>query len=404
MQLVKYIAVAQKSLLDHKLRSFLTILGIIFGVAAVIAMMSIGEGAKREALEQIQEMGINNIFVQDRPEERKNASKQGKYFSDGLSDADIRFIRTVLTPITAHTKMKKIDGYIQTEIYNNNAVIAGVDHNYRDVLSIEMKQGRFIHLKDIEEGRNVCVVMESLYGKLTRKASAEKDTKKDEYLRINNQYFRIVGVAKDKQGYMDHVYVPLSAMVLSELFTPFTAPVSEVIFRIDDVQLISRSVNVIKTILMRRHYTIEDFELIVPEMLLRQREKTKNLFNIIMLLITSISLIVGGIGIMNIMLASVLERTREIGIRRAIGATKRDIRMQFLIESILLCLAGGVIGVVTGITLTKVIELITHWTTYLPVAAIIIAFSVSAGIGVIFGYYPAKNASELNPIEALRHE
>ncbi|MBN8218909.1 MAG: ABC transporter permease [Spirochaetes bacterium] len=409
MKTIKYIGVARKSLLDHKMRSFLTILGIIFGVAAVIAMMSIGEGAKREALAQIQELGINNMFIDDKPEERKNAAEQGRYFSDGLAEGDLAFLRATLPFISAASRLLKLDGFVQSEGYQNNVQILGTEPAYGDVLTVDLERGRFLHPQDLAESRSVCVLSGPLYRKIYRDdvaegAAAPSGQAADRWLRLNNRYFKVVGVVKARSGTVDTVFIPLNHPVLRETFRAFAAPLSGLILRIDDTAYISRSVPMIRKILLRRHFSIEDFSLTVPELLLKQQEKTKNLFNLVMILITSISLLVGGIGIMNIMLASVMERTREIGIRRALGATQRDIRMQFLIESIMLCLAGGLIGIVTGILLTKGIELMTGWKTYMPVSSFIVSFSVSVFIGVVFGYYPAKNASELDPIEALRHE
>lgn len=399
MKVSTYIAIARKSLWDHKMRSFLTILGIIFGVAAVISMMSIGEGAKREALAQIQELGIQNIFIDDRTEERRNASEQGKYVGEGLTESDLAYLRQTLPLVSAAARLKKIDGFVQADSYQNTVLLLGTEPAWADVLSMEREQGRFLHPSDLSEAHNVCLLTGPLYRKIFR-----DDFQGEPWVRLNNRYFKVVGVLRVRSGTPDTAYVPLTHPVLRETVKPYEAPLSGVVLRIDDTSQLGRSVPLMKKILMRRHFGIEDFTMTVPELLLRQQEKTKNLFNLVMLLITSISLLVGGIGIMNIMLASVMERTREIGIRRALGATQRDIQMQFLIESIMLCLAGGIIGIVTGVLLTKGVELMTGWKTYLPLTAIVVSFSVSVFIGVAFGYYPAKSASKLDPIEALRHE
>ena len=397
--MIKYFSMSRKSLFEHKLRSFLTMLGIIFGVSAVISMMSIGEGAKREALAEIQKLGINNIYLVDKKEERKNAFDSGSYVGSGITMQDINYISSQADRIESWAVIKEKECYVQSEYYNNMIKVSGVSSRYWSVLELEAGLGRLFGELDIQKRHKVCVCGPELYKKIFRGGRG-----KGLNIRINNNYYQVAGVLAHKPGFTEELFIPVHNQLLYENIEPFSSAVSKVIFYIKELKYVSTAAAFIRQAVKRRHNNIEDFNLIVPESLLKQSERTKNIFNIVMILITGISLIVGGIGIMNIMLASVLERTKEIGIRRAIGATRRDIRMQFLIEAVMLCMAGGLTGIILGIALTRLIVIFTGWITHLSLIAVAVSFSISVLIGMIFGYYPAKNASELNPIDALRYE
>lgn len=399
MRFIRYLALARRTLVEHKLRSLLTVLGIIFGVAAVIAMTAIGEGGKEEALQEISRMGIQNIFVHDLREVRRSVAEKGGYVSDGLAPSDLKVIRQSIPEVTAAAPVIEKGVFVQTDRFRSKHPVRGVDPAFFSVLSIKPDAGRLISDLDVEGVRKVCVLGRDTAVRLFPQRNAV-----GAQIRINGQGFAIVGVLGSQPGYDADIYIPRTATVLSETIGPFEPRLTLAILQVGRAPLIPAAADLTKNILLRRHIGVADFELVVPEALFRQQERTRNLFNSIMVLITGISLIVGGIGIMNIMLASVLERTKEIGIRRGSGATRGDIQMQFLAEAIVLTSAGGVIGVVLGLGLTWTIGAATGWKTTIPPLAVLVAFSFSVVIGVVFGYYPAKNAGRLDPIDALRYE
>jgi len=399
MRFFRYLVLARTTLVEHKLRSLLTVLGIIFGVAAVIAMTAIGEGGKEEALREISRMGIQNIFVRDLLEVRRSVSEKGGYVSDGLGPADLKVIRQSIPEITAVAPVLEKELFVQTDRFQSKHPVRGVDPSFFEVLSHKVDLGRLISDLDVEGVRKVCVL-----GRDTAVRVFPQRSALGAQIRINGQGFTVVGVLGSQPGYDSDIYIPRTSTVLSESVEPFEPPLTLAILQVEKIPLIPAAADLVKNILLRRHLGAADFELVVPEALFRQQERTRNLFNSIMILITGISLVVGGIGIMNIMLASVLERTREIGIRRGAGATRMDIQMQFLAEAIVLTAAGGVIGVVLGLGLTWTIAAATGWKTSIPPLAVLVAFSFSVIIGVVFGYYPAKNAGRLDPIDALRYE
>jgi putative ABC transport system permease protein len=399
MRFIRYLLLARRTLVEHKLRSLLTVLGIIFGVAAVIAMTAIGEGGKEEALQEISRMGIQNIFVRDLREVRRSVAEKGGYVSDGLNPSDLQVIRQSIPEVTDIAPVIEKDLFVQTDRFRSKNPVRGVDPTFFSVLSLKTDAGRLISGLDVEGVRKVCVLGRDAAVRLFPQRSAI-----GAQIRINGQGFAIVGVLGSQPGYDADIYIPRTATVLSETVEPFEPPLTLAILQVGKVPLIPAAADLVKNILLRRHLGVADFEMVVPEALFRQQERTRNLFNSIMVLITGISLIVGGIGIMNIMLASVLERTKEIGIRRGAGATRMDIQMQFLAEAIVLTAAGGVIGVVLGLGLTWTIGSATGWKTTIPPLAVLVAFSFSVIIGVVFGYYPAKNAGRLDPIDALRYE
>lgn len=395
----RYLMLARRTLLEHKLRSFLTILGIIFGVAAVIAMTAIGEGGKQEALAQIQQMGINNIFFNDLREARRSAAEKGRYAGSGLERLDMEYLLKTVPALNQAAAVQEKELFVQTDSYKSKRRIRGVDAAYFDILGLVAEEGRVISSLDLQESPRVCVL-----GRDAEQELFERQISLGAFVRINDQNFRVIGRLADRPGYNSEVIVPVTASVLFEKIEPFEPPMSQFVVQVRETRFIPATASMVERAMLRRHFGVKDFEMIVPEALFRQQERTRNIFNSIMILITGISLLVGGIGIMNIMLASVLERTKEIGIRRGMGATKKDIQMQFLAEAIVLTSAGGVIGIVLGLAMTVGISWFTGWHTHIPISAVVGAFSFSVLTGVIFGYYPAKNAGELDPIEALRYE
>ncbi|MCE5252234.1 ABC transporter permease [bacterium] len=400
-----------EGLRTHLLRSLLTMLGIIFGVGAVIAMLSIGEGAKQQALEQIQLMGMRNIIVQDIPIEDKETGLGRSNLSRGLRWADARAVEEVnpLVELTVPQREMTLDITYKTE--RTKTSIVGTTPEYGPVLNYTPREGTFFTYLDVDESRRVCV----LGGGIKRKLFFFHEPL-GEQVKISNQWFTVVGVMEDKiesgGGKTDlpirdmnmDVYIPITTSMKRFPMQPFESELNRFVALVNDTEKIQEAANIIKHTMDRRHNGIIDYNIVIPESLLRQSQQTQRIFNIVMGAIASISLLVGGIGIMNIMLASVLERTREIGIRRAVGATRKDILGQFLFEAVVLSFTGGLIGIMVGFSLTKIISMYANWRTLVSLQAIFLAFWVSVAVGIIFGYYPARRAAQQEPIESLRYE
>jgi putative ABC transport system permease protein len=409
----------------------LTALGIIFGVSAVIAMLSIGEGAKQETLEQIQLMGINNIIVRA-VELRETSFKQAKTsFSPGLTIQDAEAIQRICPYADIVVPQWE---YATTGVYGSSrgdVRMIGVTPEYASVFNAKIKSGKFLTAEHIAQQANVCVL-----GSKAKESLFHFEDAVGKQVKLNEMWFTVVGVlepkfisAKGAQNFdirnvnLD-IYIPITTAMHKVVKKPpqetwqttvrrwrgeiinyiDRSKVAQITVKVKNSDDIFDAYGILKRILQRKHYGVEDYEITIPEELLRQSQKTQRIFNIVMGAIAGISLLVGGIGIMNIMLASVLERTREIGIRRAVGATKADVLAQFLIEAVVLSVIGGVIGVGLGFGMTKLITAYAEWKTIIDVWAVVLAFSVSGATGIAFGIYPAKKAAEKEPIEALRYE
>ncbi|MEK6570115.1 MAG: ABC transporter permease [Bacteroidota bacterium] len=435
MNLPENIQIGLSGLRGHRLRSSLTALGIIFGVSAVISMVSIGEGAKQEALDQIQLMGVNNIIVRARPVTAASFKTAKANFSPGLRLADARTFSEICPFVTTVTPQWE---YTVTAYHNTHRAdvrLIGTTPAYEEMFNVAMKEGTFLHPSHLENQDNVCVLGSKVKELLFRFEDAV-----GRRIKIGEFWFLVVGVTKPKaisaktggqfsiRDLNQDVYVPLTTaqqkiqrtreggaaqffggpgfMVFSGSdATPIDKNlIDQITVKVKDSDHISEAYAVIRRILERRHFNVEDYEVTIPEELLRQSQQTQRIFNIVMGAIAGISLLVGGIGIMNIMLASVLERTKEIGIRRACGATQRDILYQFLSEAIFVSVVGGVIGIGLGYGLTKIITLYAGWRTLVSSSSILLAFVVSAAVGISFGIFPAKQAAEKDPIESLRYE
>lgn len=395
----RYLGLARRTLAEHKLRSFLTMLGIIFGVAAVIAMTGIGEGGKKSALREISILGIRNIYIVDLPPVRKTAADKGIAVGEGLSMQDVDYLRKALPGISEASILVNRELFVQSPGIAARSEVTGADPALFRVLSFPLREGRLLSDWDMINHNRICVLGRDAANIFFPQAGAT-----GQFLRINGSLFEVVGVLDSVPNHDSAILIPRNQPILFQKVEGFEAAISKVVLQAEDERLVAPLAAMADRILTRRHHGERDFELTIPESLFRQQERIRDLFNHIMLLITGISLLVGGIGIMNIMLASVMERTKEIGIRRGAGATKQDICMQFLAEAVLLTATGGMAGVGLGIGLSIAISYSTGWEMHIPPLSVAVAFSFSVLTGIVFGYYPAKSASEMNPIDALRHE
>jgi len=402
---------AMDGLRSHKLRSGLTTLGVIFGVAAVISMSSIGEGARREALQQIEQMGASNIIIDDaRPESGEDRSEAVRKNPRGLILDDAEALKSVLAEVELVVPQRFGPMTVRAGAQEAELNIVSSTPDIFTLQKNEIAEGRFYSWLDEEDARKICVLGGGAKRELFPLESAiGKD------VRVGKVLLTVIGVLDrqfsggELEGFKINdrntdVYVPLSTSLIRYPPDLGESILHRIVVHLPDVTELRAFGNVIERTLYRRHHEVSDFEVIIPEELLKQHQQTQRIFNIVMGTIASISLLVGGIGIMNIMLASVLERTREIGVRRALGARQSDIARQFLAEATLLSLSGGVIGVILGIVLAKVISLYANWDTAVSVWSILIAVGVSVGVGIIFGYLPARRAAKLDPITALRFE
>jgi len=410
LHLGESVRIGFKGLMSHKLRSFLTMLGVVFGVAAVIAMVSIGEGAKSEAIEAIKLLGANNIRVKPVELHGKNLEGARRKNVRGIEVGDAHAIAELCPGVEAVAGLAEVQEKIRVGARSPEATVMGVEPVYLQVSDARVRDGRFIDEEDIGRGAKVCVLGEELKRELF-----SFDDALGKMIRVGDLWFTVVGVmerrGKGKEGKtvieirsLDRdVYIPMTTA-----FARFThgrgKPLSEMSIKVKEAQYLRSSAALIRRILLRRHKDLEDFEIVVPEELLRQSQQTQHIFNVVMGCIAGISLLVGGIGIMNIMLATVTQRTREIGIRRSLGACERDVLEQFLIECVALSMTGGLIGVLLGLILSRSITSYAGWPTIVSPAIIILAFGVSVMTGIVFGIYPATKAAKLDPVEALRYE
>ncbi len=413
-----------RSLWLHRLRSLLTVLGIVFGVCSVIAMLAIGEGASYEAQEQIKNLGSQNIILRSikPPEDQKVTDKgsQSYILQYGITYSDVKRIRATIPRVTVVLPARNIRDYVWNISRRVDCEVVGTVPWYPEMRNHQVAQGRFFTEADMQERRSVCVL-----GSEVVPALFPMETPLHKHVRVGGNYYEVIGIMQPAakvskedstekgQSALNRMFIPIETAKLrygeilmrrrSGSFEAERVQLHEVTIKVaslEDVTGVAEAV----TSLMERNHKKKDYEIVVPLELLKRAERTKQIFNIVLGSIAAISLLVGGIGIMNIMLASVTERTREIGIRRALGARRHDIISQFLVETVLLSGAGGLIGVLLGIAIPFVVTYAAGMKTIVTLWAPLLAFSISGLIGVVFGLYPAFRAASMDPVEALRHE
>jgi putative ABC transport system permease protein len=412
MHFTENINIARLGLIDHKFRSFLTMLGIIFGTASVIAMVSIGEGAKEQAIAKYQDLGISNIIIRDKDLTETELEEVRMKFSQGLSLRDAEVIHEIVPGVVdvAPQSEAKMDAKYADR--SSKATVIGVTPSILQILNYQILNGNFINEDHYSRQLKVCILGFNLARELF-----SYDNPIGKSVKFNDQWFEVIGVMQNKALFTEtvgelaardlnnDVYIPLSTFnkrIPRE--NRFSSEIKQLTVKLDNSEELIQSAAVIRSILKRHHFNNDDFSIIVPYELLKQEEKERRIYNLLLASIAAISLVVGGIGIMNIMLASVMERTNEIGIRRAIGGRRSDIMNQFVTEAVVLSISGGVIGVVLGISLSLGISIATDVKTDLTFYSVIIAFGFSVLVGITFGYLPAKKAANLSPIESISHD
>ena len=398
----------------HKLRSALTMLGMIFGVAAVIAMLSIGAGAQQQVIAFIEQLGVRNIIVEAREAGDSQTLSRVRQVSAGLTFRDLRMIEASLAGLEASTARKRfVPAKVLPRPYGDVPVVFGVAPAYQSIASLEMTSGRFFTDAEADAAAAVAVL-----GQAATVGLFGVEDPVGRFVKVNDSWFRVIGVTGRQlvvqsdvgglpaQDQNNVIYVPLKAAILriDDALAYYKDEIDAVYLHLAADADVAASGTVVRGLLDTTHRGASDFNVVVPAELLAQQQRTKRLFEFVMVAIASISLLVGGIGIMNIMLASVMERTREIGVRRAIGAKRRDVIRQFLIETTIITVSGGIAGTIVGITLSRLVAYLAGWSTIVTVTSVVVACLVSVTVGIVFGLYPAVRAARLDPVQSLHYE
>lgn len=439
------LGIAVEAVLANRMRSILTALGIIFGVAAVIAMLAIGNGAQQEILEQIKLVGVNNIVI--RPviaqseeilmDEGLNNEKQK--FSPGLTNDDVESIVRIIPDIQMISPEIILDTYLINNGIRRSAKLVGVEPSYFDIFNFSLEKGEVFSSQHLEYGEAVCVI-----GKSIKTKFFPTEDPIGKYIKCGNNWLKVIGILSERiissssmsnlgiRDYNMDVYVPLKTMlvryenrslVTEEMLRKQNMgsrnrgeeenetvvkknyhQLDRLVVQVSNTALMSPTADIINRLLQRKHYGVIDYEIEIPELLLKQQQRTNDIFNYVLGAIAGISLLVGGIGIMNIMLASVLERIKEIGLRLSLGAKKFDIINQFLFEAMMISVSGGLIGVILGVSIALTVSQIADIPTVITASSIVLSFGVAAAVGLIFGIAPARRAALQDPIQSLRYE
>ncbi len=430
--MLKNAYIAFESILANKFRAILTTLGIIFGVGAVISMLAIGNGAQQKILDQLKIVGVNNVIVQsiyeqqdNKQEEEESEPGQAKKFSPGLTLKDLNNIREIVPNIEMISPEVAYETYALSATIRKKTRAVGVNPDYFKIFNVSLEQGGFFNELHNSNNKKVCLLGSTLSKQLFPKSSPLGQT-----IRVGKLNLQVIGIIQNVGGisdnlqamgindYNNEVYVPIETLLSrfrdrgrvqinsrgrrSEEQNP--NQLDKIIVQLAHSEEVSPSGKLVDRILTRRHNEVSDFKVNIPEQTLKQQKETDDLFNWLLGAIASISLVVGGIGIMNIMLASVQERIKEIGLRRAIGAKKNDIKQQFILEASFISLFGGVIGIILGISLSYAVEIFLEMPTKISVFSIFLSFIISVLTGIVFGYLPANKAAEQNPVNSLKYE
>jgi len=439
---------ALRVILTNKIRTFLTALGIIFGVAAVITMLAIGNGAEKEILSQLELVGVNNIVItpiiddnEDSDTEEDDGANESKRFSKGLDLLDAESIRKNIPTVSKISPEIILETYVTSKGLQSSVKLIGVSPDFFYTSNINIESGKNFSNIQLKNAFPVCIIGKKIEKKLFTGESAI-----GKKIKVKDVWLQVIGVIEEKLisesaqenlGIRDlnlDVYIPIKTFlvrfkdrkIISDKPIDFESggvfimgnnngpkkriprgnyhQIDKLTVQVSSSEKLNSTANLLSRMLKRRHNDVLDFEISIPIQLLKQQQKTKQIFNIVLSIIAGISLLIGGIGIMNIMLASVLERTKEIGIIRAIGATQQDVVLQFLSESVLISIGGGIIGIFLGIISSYIIEIATGIETILSISSITLSFFVATAIGLIFGIAPAKSAANKRPIEAIRYD
>jgi len=409
-----------KSLLLHKLRSLLTTLGVLFGVSSVVAMLAIGEGASAEAQEQIKQLGSQNVILRSvKPPEDLVSNQSTRVSNYGLTHLDFERIAETMPWVKRAVPVRELLQEVRVEERKMNPRVMATTPEYLAVTGRIVSEGRFLSDRDEELVANVCVLDHEAARYLFPFRSPI-----GERVKIDADYFNVIGTLLPRLRTADdpaaagspitgEILIPrrtgqrwfgdLQVKIRSGSREMEEVQLHEIIAEVDQPEHVPIAAAAAREMLSRNHKQ-QDYEVVVPLELLARAEETKRIFNIVLGSIAGISLLVGGIGIMNVMLATVTERTREIGIRRALGAKRRHIIMQFLVEAVVLSVGGGLLGILLGLAIPWFVEWYADLRTIVTPEAPALAFGVSVGIGLVFGLYPAWRAATMDPVEALRHE
>jgi putative ABC transport system permease protein len=450
-RLLANLFIAIEAVIANRVRSLLTALGIIFGVAAVIAMLAIGNGAQQEILNQIKLVGVNNIVIKpiiEQKEEKlddQSGQKDKKKFSPGLTIRDVHSIQKTIPGLVRMSPEILLNTHIIRNGVRRSAKLVGVETAYFDIYDFQLAEGLYFSSEQLRMGAPVCIIGSAIKSRFFPTENAIGKS-----IKVGPHWLTIVGVLRErlvsensisKLGIRDFnmdVYAPLQSVLIryenrdlitsealrmaamrsrgmviitngngseeDELASKNYHQLDRLVIQVEETALMQPTAEILSRLLSRKHYEVVDFEIEIPELLLKQQQRTNNIFNYVLGAIAGISLLVGGIGIMNIMLASVLERIKEIGLRLSLGARKSDVVQQFLFESVMISVSGGLIGVILGIALAFVVSTVANIPTIISFSSILLSFGVAATVGLIFGIAPARKAASQDPITSLRYE
>jgi putative ABC transport system permease protein len=409
------IKIAAGALFQHKLRSLLSILGVVCGVMTVCAMISIGEGAKKEAILRIEQLGTKNIYIKALTLTQTQTQTARENKSYGLTIHDARRIQKSSPSVREVAGVKELAAAVSGIEKEVSPQVVACSANYASVLNMNVSEGRFLANSDMAQKHLVCVLGNTLARQFGKNGGPGK------FIRIENLVFKVVGVldrndvkeAKNHpiaiKNHNEMIFIPLGVEKafrrdLIDGVNQDDANLNEIIVQVHTPGQVMNTAAIISRTLEVSHNQVQDYQIIIPEELLKQARSTRRIFNIVLGTIAGVSLIAGGIGVMNIMLATVSERTKEIGIRRAVGATRQHIATQFIAEAVILTFVGGVMGIGAGIGAIHLIAVFAAWKTAVTLWALLVPLIMSILVGIFFGLYPAMKAARMNPIDALRHE